>query len=285
MIEVTSGIMAHVMQYYEDAAKDTIKAGRKLEQLMWSGIVTGGNHVVTLVRDLTTGNHYYGFNKRLRDQLRPLAEYIPDQLQRRIPGRRVLERRLLKYLDPMLSEEERRILRRFPSACAEHDAYNQFYASRPGALPKESRAVSVMCYHGEYIAVERCVNCLMYAEAMGDVPTDSIDGLTIPLDGYIPQLAQAIMRTNFKYPFQASRGYAAYTPGRVPGNSGRTSRDYAAYTPGRIPGNSGRTSRDYAAYTPDRVLGNSVRTSRDYAAYRQGFVPGNSVHASRDYAA
>ena len=175
--------ISHFMQISEDALKDTFQAGRKLKKLIMSGKVTGDHHVVTLVRDLTTRKHYYGLNKRLRDQLRPLAGNIPDQLERRIPGRRVLERRLLKYLDPMISEEERRILRRSPSACAEHDAYNKFYTSRPSALPKESRAVSVMYCNGEYIAVERCVNCLIYAEAMGDVPTDSIDGLTILLHG------------------------------------------------------------------------------------------------------
>ena len=177
--------IAHVMQYCEDAAKDTIIAGRTLEQLMLSGTVKEDNHVVTLVRDLTTRKHYYGFNRRLRDQLRPaLMENIPDQLERRILGREAQELRNFLFIHPMISEEERRILRRSPSACAEHDAYNKFYTSRPSALPQESRAVSVMyCNDGEYIAVERCVNCLMYAEAMGDVPTDSIDGLTIPLHG------------------------------------------------------------------------------------------------------
>ena len=293
--------IAHVMQYCED----TIIAGRKLEQLMWSGTVTGDHHVVTLVRDLITGKHYYGFNKRLRDQLRPLAEYIPDQLQRRIPGRQVQELNILQ----IYFEKERRepiFIRRSPSACAEYDAYNKFYASRPGALPNESRAVSVMHCNDEYIAVKRCANCLMYAEAMGDVPTDSIHGLRIPLHGstgYI-HLVESIMRTNFKNafgnPFQASReyspgrvlgnsvrisrNYAAYTPGRVAGNSARTSREYAAYTPGRVPGNSARTSRDYAAYTQNRDSGNSVRTSRDYAAYTPGRVAGNSARTSREYA-
>ena len=170
------------MQISEDALKDTFKAGRKLKKLIMSGKVTGDNHVVTLVRDLTTGKHYYGLNKRLRDQV-PLAEDIPDQLETRIPEGQVLKRRLLKYMDPMLSDEERLILERSPSACAEHHAYNKFYTSRPSASPQESRAVSVMYCNGEYIAVERCVNCLMYAEAMGDVPTDSIDGLKIAVRG------------------------------------------------------------------------------------------------------
>ena len=170
-------------QISEDALKDIFKAGRKLNKLIMSDKVTGDNHVVTLVRDLTTRKHYYGLNKRLRDQLRPLAEDIPDQLETRIPEGQLLKRRLLKYMDPMLSEEARLILERSPSACAEHDAYNKFYTSRPSASPQESRAVSVMYCNGEYIAVKRCVSCLMYAEAMGDVPTDSIGGLTIPLHG------------------------------------------------------------------------------------------------------
>ena len=180
---ITIATISHFMQISEDALKDIFKAGRKLNKLIMSDKVTGDNHVVTLVRDLTTRKHYYGLNKRLRDQLRPLAEDIPDQLERRIPEGQVLKRRLLKYMDPMLSEEERLILERSPSACAEHHAYNKFYTSRPRASPQESRAVSVMYCNGEYIAVKRCVSCLMYAEAMGDVPTDSIGGLTIPLHG------------------------------------------------------------------------------------------------------
>ena len=242
--------IAHVMQYCEDAAKDTIIAGRKLEQLMRSGTVKEDHHVVTLVRDLTTGKHYYGFNRRLRDQLRPLMENIPDQLERRILGREVQELRNFLFIHPMISEEERRILRRSPSTCAEHDAYNKFYTSRPGALPKESRAVSVMyCNDGAYIAVKRCVNCLMCAAAMGYVPTDSIRGLRIPLHGYTGyiHLAVAIMRTNFKNafenPFQAPRDYVAYTPGCVPVNSVRAPRDHIAYTRGCVPGNPVRASR------------------------------------------
>ena len=184
-----------VGQPYWQMAIDIIVAAIELDRLMWTFGVIEDNHVITLVRDCSTSKVYLGFSSRLRRQLR-LPEY-QDMLTLRLPWTHL--RRIALLSDPKTTDEERRVLQRHPGHCAEHDAHNKFYLDRPYALPQESFSVSVKYYNGGYFAVRRCLNCLLYCEAMGNVPTDRIHCRRIPLqpsERHIHSLADAIRRAD-----------------------------------------------------------------------------------------
>lgn len=242
------------IQITTDEWKDTIKAGKELQKIINSCKVEGDNHVITLVSDLKTGRSYYGFNDRLRRQLRHLEEFrirynllqnIPNQLQKWVPKRKVQESKRSRLENPKLPNEERRVLKRSPKTCAEYEAYNKFYYNRTDAKPTESRAVSVKYKYGKYTAVRRCENCRIYAKAMGHAPTDGIHGLRIPLHE------------------STSYSKVGYSSGRVPGNPSRTCREYIPVSGRPVSLNSVSNSRNDAVNTTIRMSGNSVCTSRE----------------------
>ena len=185
-----------VVRRYEQIAADTIRAAIILDDLIWRFAVPGDNHVISSVRYHKTNEVYVGYSYRLRKSP-GLRGPRQDILETRVSREMVQAKRNSWFFDPMTTGEERRVLERDPSTCAEHHAYNEFYQDRPDARPRDSYAVSVKyCRSGEIVAVERCPNCLLYRKAMGDVPTDCIHGRQIPLlytPLHIQRLARVIM--------------------------------------------------------------------------------------------
>ena len=163
----------------ETAYKDVSKTARAARQHMRRGDVKSNvPKVITRAKDLKTKKSYTGCNRQLRQNLRKtrggmsrsqakknsfFKDGAKSNVQKRVPN-------------------ARKVLRRDPRTCAEHHALHKLYDDRPSARPSEIRTctVKVNARNGTIQALKRCDNCMEFGNTMGSVPTDAINGLTIP---------------------------------------------------------------------------------------------------------
>ena len=168
----------------EKGVKDVVETAKKLKGE--TKHVKGDKHVCTKTKDIKTGKTEFGYNRRLRRQVRQ-ANYAkrgkasgyrsktnamkghPDEFSR--------EDGLLETAANESNLEINPQNNRAPRACAEHDAFNKL-----GTHGGETnvRTCSVMKTDGGFVAVKRCDNCQQFGSLMGDVVTDRVAGMPVP---------------------------------------------------------------------------------------------------------
>lgn len=170
----------------EVAAKDTVKAARNLNECIKSEGLKGDGHVSTVVRDLETNETFDGYsarvraNRRVNDFKSGKGNYRSKTQARRATTNRISE---LQSRNP----EVEPVLSRRQQACAEHEAFDNFY-KRATANARNAVVQSVQCIKGVFKAIVRCENCRQFAEAMGNVVTDLVDGQVVPVEYLRPYI-------------------------------------------------------------------------------------------------
>ena len=170
----------------EEATQDLVDAAKKLETLTED--VDGDNHVCTKAKNLDTREAKYGVNKRIRQELRvnefkkkgEASGYKSKTNAKkghsgefpRAPG--VLEKAAKEQ-----NIEINPISDRSSQACAEHHAFNDL--GTHGGASNVSASSVMKTGEGYFMAVERCGNCKQYGSLMGEVISDQIHGMPVPV--------------------------------------------------------------------------------------------------------
>ena len=126
--------------------------------------------VVTLVKDLQTGEEHIGYSAKPRQRMQhDVANAMNTE-----GYRSALQERC-----PLPQEKQNPMGRSRVQNCAEHQAYDGYYADHPDMqqAPK-TREVSVQRQkyrqNTRLVVVERCTNCQQFAESMGAVKPELI---------------------------------------------------------------------------------------------------------------
>ena len=133
--------------------------------------------VITRAKDLKTKKSYTGCNRQLRQNLRKTRGGMStSQAKKNSIFKGGAKSNVQKKAPNAIKR-----LSRDPCSCAEHQALHKLYDDRPSAKPSDIRTCSVKvdAKNSTIQAIKRCDNCMEFGRAMGNVPTDAINGLAI----------------------------------------------------------------------------------------------------------
>ena len=183
------GLSENVRVSSKVAAKDTIKAAKNLNECLNKEGLKGDGHVSSVVRDLETNETHSGFSARVRANKR-VRDYEANRGNFRSKGQaRRCTRDMKSELQNKNPDVAQKVSTRRQNACAEHDAFNKFYKNS-SANASNAVVCSVQYLKGAFRAIMRCENCLEFAEAMGNVVTDLIDGQVVPVENIRPYIVK-----------------------------------------------------------------------------------------------